>query len=100
MTDGRDADLFSKFSNVAQRIGVYTTNDYADIIATLVKEWEVETIQGLSDAAAKAQDYLCTLSARYHKLSERLKITGNAKFGWIFDREIVLDTPKIQLAYT
>ena len=98
MTDGRDADLFSKFSNVAQRIGVYTAKDYADIIATLVKEWEVETIRGLSDAAAKAQDYLCTLSERYHKLSERLKITGNAKFSWIFDREIVLDTPKIQLA--
>lgn len=97
MTDGKDADLFSKFSNVAQKIGVYTAKDYADIIATLVKEWRIETIQGLSDAAAKAQDYLCTLSGRYHKLAERLKITGSAKFSWIFEREIVLDTPKIQL---
>jgi len=98
MTDGKDSDLFSKFSNVAQRIGVYTAKDYADIIAALVKEWEIETLKGLSDAAAKAQDYLCTLSERYHKLSERLKISGNAKFSWIFDREIVLDMPRLQLA--
>lgn len=98
MTDGRDLDLFSKFSNVAQRIGVYTAKDYASIIATLVEEWEVETIKGLSDAAAKAQDYLCTLSARYEKVAERMKITGTSKFSWIFDREIVLDTPKIQMA--
>lgn len=98
MTDGRDLDLFSKFSNVAQRIGVYTARDYASIIAALVEEWEVETLKGLSDAAAKAQDYLCTLSARYEKVAERMKITGSSKFSWIFDREIVLDTPKIQMA--
>ena len=98
MTDGRDLDLFSKFSNVAQRIGVYTAKDYASIIKTLVEEWEVETLKGLSDAAAKAQDYLCTLSARYEKVAERMKISGSSKFSWIFDREIVLDTPKIQMA--
>ncbi|MEW6060873.1 MAG: acyl-ACP desaturase [Bacteroidota bacterium] len=95
MTDGRDVDLFSKFSNVAQKIGVYTAKDYADIIAALVKEWKIETLQGLSDAAAKAQDYLCTLSDRYAKLAERINIRGTSKFSWIFDREIVLDVPSV-----
>jgi acyl-[acyl-carrier-protein] desaturase len=95
MTDGKDADLFSKFSNVAQRIGVYTAKDYASIIAALVEEWKIETLTGLTDTSAKAQDYLCTLSARYEKLADRIKITGNSTFSWIFDREIVLDTPTL-----
>lgn len=97
MTDGKDVDLFSKFSNVAQRIGVYTAKDYASIIASLVDEWKVESLTGLSDASQKAQDYLCTLAVRYERLADRLKISGNARFSWIFDREIVLDTPKISL---
>ncbi len=97
MTDGKDVNLFSKFSNVAQRIGVYTANDYASIIAALVDEWKVESLTGLSDASQKAQDYLCTLAVRYERLADRLKITGNARFSWIFDREIVLDTPKISM---
>ena len=97
MSDGKDIDLFSKFSNVAQRIGVYTAKDYASIIAALVEEWKIETLSGLSDASAKAQDYLSTLAERYEKVAERLKISGSPKFSWIFDREIVLDTPTIQL---
>jgi acyl-[acyl-carrier-protein] desaturase len=97
MTDGKDVDLFSKFSNVAQRIGVYTAKDYASIIAALVDEWKVESLTGLSDVSQKAQDYLCTLAVRYERLADRMKITGNSRFSWIFDREIVLDTPKISL---
>lgn len=95
MTDGRDTDLFSKFSNVAQKIGVYTARDYASIISALVEEWKIETLTGLSDTTAKAQDYLCGLSVRYEKLADRIKITGSSKFSWIFDREVVLETPKL-----
>jgi acyl-[acyl-carrier-protein] desaturase len=95
MSDGKDTDLFSKFSNVAQRIGVYTAKDYSSIISALVEEWKVETLSGLSDASAKAQDYLCTLAERYEKVAERLKISGSPRFSWIFDREIVLDIPKL-----
>lgn len=95
MTDGKDTDLFSKFSNVAQKIGVYTARDYASIISALVEEWKIETLTGLSDSTAKAQDYLCGLSVRYEKLADRIKIGGSSKFSWIFDREVVLDTPKL-----
>jgi len=90
MYDGKERDLFTKFSNVAQSLGVYTAKDYADIIEALVREWKIPTLQGLSDATAKAQDYLCTLAERYRKLADRLKISGTEKFSWIFDREISL----------
>jgi len=88
MQDGRDKDIFAKFSNVAQGIGVYTARDYADIIEALVREWNVETLKGLSDASAKAQEYLCTLANRYRNLAERFGVSGREKFSWIFDREV------------
>ena len=88
MTDGIDQNLFTKFSNVAQRIEVYTVADYANIIKNLVNEWEISTIKGLSDAAAKAQDYLCKLSEKYMTVANRLSFAGEAeKFSWIYDRE-------------
>ncbi|MCI0706740.1 MAG: acyl-ACP desaturase [Ignavibacteriae bacterium] len=91
MHDGQDRDLFSKFSMVAQKIGVYTAHHYAEIIENLVRDWKVASINGLSDAAAKAQEYVCTLGARYKKLAERMKFSGTFKFSWIFDRDIDLD---------
>lgn len=90
MSDGRTENLFEKYSIVAQNTGVYTVKDYSEIIEDLVQHWKLETIVGLSDAAAKAQDYLCNLSARYAKLAERVSYSGKEKFSWIFDRDVVL----------
>jgi acyl-[acyl-carrier-protein] desaturase len=87
MYDGKDSNLFAKFSNVAQTIGVYTVHDYAEIIRDLVQHWEVASIRGLSDAAAKAQDYLCTLAGRYQALAARVSFSGKEKFSWIYWRE-------------
>lgn len=89
MYDGCDKNIFTKFSNIAQRIEVYTVKDYADIISNLVKGWDIENIKGLSDLAAKAQDYLCSLSERYLNLANRFSFAGpGEKFSWIFDREV------------
>jgi acyl-[acyl-carrier-protein] desaturase len=90
MSDGKDQSLFSKFSRLAQKAGVYTATDYASIIGTLVDEWKIQGLGGLSDVAAKAQDYLCGLSDRYRVLAERVKIAGSEKFSWIYDREVSL----------
>jgi acyl-[acyl-carrier-protein] desaturase len=94
MYDGVEKNLFTNFANVAQKTGVYTVHDYAEIIDDLVQHWKIETTTGLSDAAAKAQDYLCTLSARYAKLADRVVLTGTEKFSWIFDRQIALGAIK------
>lgn len=89
MSDGRDKNLFTKFSNVAQKIEVYTVRDYASIISNLVNGWDVPSINGLSDMAAKAQDYLCNLSERYLAIANRLSFAGEAeKFSWIYDRKV------------
>ena len=89
MYDGNDKNLFVRFSNVAQKLEVYTAKDYAEIISNLVNGWNIDKLGGLSDVAAKAQDYLCTLSERYLAVSKRLSIAGaDEKFSWIFEREV------------
>ncbi len=90
MHDGKNNNLYRKFSLVAQKAGVYTVKDYAEIIGSLVEEWKVAGLGGLSDVSAKAQEYLCGLAERYNKLSERVKFSGSEKFNWIYDREISL----------
>uniref|UniRef100_H9NA53 Acyl-[acyl-carrier-protein] desaturase n=1 Tax=Ophrys garganica TaxID=145943 RepID=H9NA53_9ASPA len=95
MYDGRDDNLFKHFSSVAQRLGVYTAKDYADILEFLVERWNVEELTGLSSEGRKAQDYVCTLVPRIRKVDERAQ--GMAKkggqtmrFSWIHDREVML----------
>jgi acyl-[acyl-carrier-protein] desaturase len=90
MDDGKDKNIYSKFSLVAQKIGVYTAKDYAEIIGTLVHEWKIEGLTGISGASAKAQEYLCRLSERYLNLADRLSFSGVEKFSWLYDREIAL----------
>jgi len=100
MTDGINPSLYDDFSNVAQRLGVYTALDYADIIEHLVKRWDLENMEGLSSAIEKERDYLCRLPERYRKLAERSmnkkrKATEDAPvrgraFSWIHNREVIL----------
>ncbi len=91
MYDDCDKNLFANFSKVAQKLEVYTVKDYSEIISNLVKGWNIEKLSGLSDIAAKAQDYLCTLSERYLAVANRLTFSGAAeKFSWIFNREVSL----------
>ncbi|KAF8393784.1 hypothetical protein HHK36_019982 [Tetracentron sinense] len=94
MYDGRDDNLFEHFSVAAQRLGVYTAKDYANILEFLVGRWNVEKLTGLSGDGRKAQEYVCGLAPRIRRLEERAQ--GRAKqssiipFSWIFDREINL----------
>ncbi|KAG5560984.1 hypothetical protein RHGRI_004118 [Rhododendron griersonianum] len=95
MYDGRDENLFEHFSSVAQRLGVYTAKDYADILEFLVGKWRVETLTGLSGEGRRAQDYVCGLAPRIRRLEE-MKSRSRAKekravpFSWIFDRVVRL----------
>lgn len=94
MTDGKDAQLYDNFSAVAQRLGVYTAIDYADILDHLIKTWDLENTTGISSESEKEREYLCRLPTRYRKLAER---SMNKKkkddeadvpraFSWIYDR--------------
>lgn len=75
---------FSHFSDAAQRLGVYTTNDYIEILDSLLIEWEIETVKGLNEKAEKARDYLMALPLRLSRIAERTKIPElQYEFSWI-----------------
>lgn len=96
MHDGENDSLFDDYAAVAQRCGVYTSVDYARIIDHLISYWNLGTLTGLSSDAQKAQDFLCRLPARIHRLAERSlnrarsEIPPRRTFSWIHNKEVDL----------
>jgi len=76
---------WTHFSDAAQRLGVYTSLDYTNILESLVKEWNIGNICGLNSAAEKGRDYLMALPDRFRKIAERTTIKSplEYKFNWI-----------------
>lgn len=78
------SSAFDEFSNSAQKIGVYTANDYVDILQKLIDKWEISKMTNLTDEAEKARDYLMKLPQRMAKISERLVLPDDTKiFKWV-----------------
>jgi acyl-[acyl-carrier-protein] desaturase len=76
-------NLFTRFSAITQKMGIYTTFDYAAIIKHLTQLWKVESLTGLNDYSARAQEYLCNLADRYRKIAERMKEPEVVKLAWL-----------------
>lgn len=81
---GKIGELFTHFSDAAQRTTVYTTQDYVDILKSLLEEWNIESMSGINDAAEGARDYLMALPGRLQRVSERIRIPSRQfEFKWI-----------------
>jgi acyl-[acyl-carrier-protein] desaturase len=77
---------WTHFSDAAQRLGVYTSMDYTQILDSLIKEWKIGNICNLTTAAEKGRDYLMALPERFMKVAERTSIKSpiDYKFNWIY----------------
>jgi acyl-[acyl-carrier-protein] desaturase len=81
---GSELNIFSNFSDAAQRIGVYTAHDYIDIMQSLIDEWKIETMTGFNEEAEKARDYVMALPKRMTKIADRIVVPKTEyKFNWI-----------------
>ncbi|MEP0986657.1 acyl-ACP desaturase [Ekhidna sp.] len=81
---GKIGELFKHFSDAAQRTMVYTTQDYIDILNSLLKEWNIDNVKDLNSKAEEARDYLMALPNRLQRLSERVQIPEKQfQFKWI-----------------
>ena len=91
MSDGVDLHLFDHFAIVAQRLGVYTFQDYSEILKHLIDFWDIASITNLSAEAARCQEHLCRLPNQYLAKVDRVRdIISRAPkepFAWIFDRD-------------
>jgi acyl-[acyl-carrier-protein] desaturase len=86
-TGGRLGEAFEHFSNAAQRLGVYTTQDYIQILIKLIREWEIEFVRDLNEEGEKARDYLMALPDRLTRIAERMKVPEvEYEFKWIGKR--------------
>lgn len=75
---------FAHFSDAAQRIGVYTTIDYIEIMERLIKEWNIDSLTDLSDQAEKARDYVMKLPDRLRRIADRVTIPDTKfEFSWV-----------------
>lgn len=75
---------FEEFSNSAQKLGVYTAQDYVEILQKLNTIWNIDKITNLTDEAEKARDFLMKLPDRMLRISERLVLPEETKtFKWV-----------------
>lgn len=92
MSDGTSPELFDRFAVVAQKAGVYTFKEYAEILAHLVEFWGIAALKGLSGEAAKAQDYLSALPGRYLSKADVIMEAMTDKpaepFEWLYGRSV------------
>lgn len=81
---GMIGTAFENFSNCAQRLGVYTSQDYIDILRKLNSYWDLGSLNGLSTDAEKARDYLMSLPDRLTRIAERMKFPQDQyRFSWV-----------------
>lgn len=77
-------ELWSHFSDAAQRTMVYTAQDYIDIMRSLIDKWNIGNILNLDDQAEKARDYLMNLPDRLQRITDRMKEPEKEfEFKWI-----------------
>ena len=77
-------ESFEKFSDSAQRIGVYTAQDYVEILRKLIDKWQIDKVNGLTAEAEKARDFLMKLPDRMARISERIVIPEEGHiFKWV-----------------
>lgn len=77
-------ELWSHFSDAAQRCMVYTAQDYIDILKELLEDWKIEHIDGLNEAAQKAQEYLVKLPSRLQRITDRISTPElQYQFKWV-----------------
>ncbi|TGE28894.1 acyl-ACP desaturase [Hymenobacter metallicola] len=75
---------FGHFTDAAQRLGVYTSQDYTDILEGLITTWKIDQIKDLNGAAEKARDYIMALPGRLRRVADRMPVPKlEYKFKWI-----------------
>lgn len=76
---------FEIFSDSAQRIGVYTSLDYVDIIRKLIRMWEIDKVNNLNQEAEKARDYIMGLPDRLDRIAQRIVIPQESpRLKWVY----------------
>jgi acyl-[acyl-carrier-protein] desaturase len=80
---------FRELADVVRRTGIYTPWDYKEIVEEMIKFWEIESLTGLSEIAAKAQEKIMYIPARLKKIAQYIEQRTTSKtfsFDLIYNR--------------
>ena len=81
---GGQVNTYANFSDAAQRLGVYTSVDYVNIMTELITDWKIDSLTNLQENGEKARDYVMALPNRLTKIAERMIMPERElKFSWI-----------------
>src|SRR5690606_40199890 len=76
---------FEIFSDSAQRLGVYTSFDYVDIIRKLIGIWNIDKVANLNAEGEKARDYIMNLPDRLDRIAQRIVIPKESpRLKWVY----------------
>jgi acyl-[acyl-carrier-protein] desaturase len=85
---------FRELADVVRRSGIYTPWDYKEIVEELIKYWEIDTLTGLSEIAAKAQEKILYIPARLKKIAQYIDQKTTSKtfsFDFIYNKLLSFD---------
>jgi len=85
---------FREISDVVRRIGIYGPREYLKIVEDQIKFWRIETITGLKEAGAKAQEKILDIPRRLTKIADYVESRSTAKtfsFELVFNREFAME---------
>ncbi len=91
---GASMPHFRELADVIRRSGIYGPRDYLRIVVDLIAFWKIESLTGLKEAGARAQEKILDIPRRLQKIAEYVESKSTSKtfsFDLIFHREFAMD---------
>jgi acyl-[acyl-carrier-protein] desaturase len=80
-------EAFIHFAECAQALGVYTSHDYVDIYNSLINDWNLGSLTGLSSDADKAREELLKRPQLINRIANRMrKPRQPRRFKWVSEK--------------
>ena len=85
---------FKELADVIRRAEIYGPRDYLRIVQEQIRDWKIESIQGLNEIGRIAQEKIMGIPARLKRIAEIMETRSRAKtfsFEVVFNREFAME---------
>jgi len=85
---------FREFADVVRRAGIYGPRDYLRIVQEQIKFWNIDSLTGLRELGARAQEKILDIPRRLEKIAEYVESRSTSKtfsFDLVFQREFAME---------
>jgi acyl-[acyl-carrier-protein] desaturase len=84
---------FREMADVIRRAGIYGPRDYLKIVQEQIRVWSIDTLTGLDEAGARAQEKILGIPRRLERVADAMEARSRAKsfsFAVAFGREFAM----------